>query len=209
MNVDRENKQNLDRILQGKDPKKKLQVGFDSIKKEPTRYGHNPGDVWEEHGKKWKMTKEGNIQNITKMDSYRVPVFCPECGHVMKGEKDTKSFYAHGTCLNCLVDYHEFLRKEGKLDQFAFRKRLLSSISWFKEQQNQFDDFKKVVTENPEFVFSDGRVEKWSNELDSEKLIGEYKEFLTDYKNKLNNSIKKYEQEYGEKLDEWKEPTRE
>jgi len=208
MDLDRNNKKNLDRILQGKEPEKKLQKGYESSYKGPSSYGHEVGDVWEENGKKWKMTEHGNIQNVTRMDSYRVPAFCPECGHVMKGKKDTKSFYAHGTCLNCLVDYHEFLRKKGKLDQFAFRKRLLSSISWFEEQKRQFDDFEKLVTSNPEFVQSTGKIEKWSNELDSEKLIEEYKEFLQDYKNKLDNSIEKYERDYGEGLNEWEEPTR-
>lgn len=203
--MNKDNVKNLKNILQGKDPEKKIQVGYKDVKKGPSRYGRKVGDVWEENGKKWKLTEAG-IVSVNRMDEYRIPMFCPECGKIMKGKKDTKAYYSNNTCLNCMIDYHESLRKKGKLDQFAFRKRLLSAISWFDDQEKQFDEFKDRVKENPEFVFSDGRVEKWNNELDSDKLIEEYKDFLEDYRKKLNDSIKKYENKYGEKLDEWEEP---
>lgn len=203
--MDKEGFGNLKRILKGKDPKKKLQVGFEGKNKSPTTYDKEVGQEWEEHGKKWIM-KESGAETIDRMQEYRMPWFCPECKSVMNGSKDRKVFYIHGTCLNCLVDYHEKLRKAGKLDQFAFRKRLLSSISWFEEREKEFDEFIEKAGENPEFVYSDGRTEKWDNQIDMEPIIEEYKEFLKDYKEKLNNSIKKYENKYGESLNEWQEP---
>lgn len=205
--MDKEGFDNLKRILKGKDPKKNLQVGYDKkVNSGPTRGDRKPGDTWEENGKTWTITENGTIQNVTRLDKFRVPFRCPECKNVMKGKKDRKAYFANETCLNCMIDYHEELKKAGKFKQFAFRKRLLDAKSWIRDQLEQLDEFKEQIKENPEFVHSDGTVEEWDNQMDSEKIIEEYEEFLDGYRSDLNDSIQKYEEDYGESLDEWTEP---
>ena len=36
-------------------------------------------------------------------ESLRVPVFCPICGHLMKGQKATYTFYSYGCCMDCYI----------------------------------------------------------------------------------------------------------
>jgi len=36
--------------------------------------------------------------------SLRVPTFCPLCDFLMKG-KSTNTFYDHGVCMNCFIQF--------------------------------------------------------------------------------------------------------
>ena len=48
---------------------------------------YNEGDVWESDGRTWTI-KDGIKQNITKLDKakkeHNMPLFCPNCGKLMK-----------------------------------------------------------------------------------------------------------------------------
>ena len=59
---------------------------------------HVEGDVWEENGRTWTI-KNGLKQNITKLDKFKkmgkMPLFCPECGTLMKKHLDKKVFPAY------------------------------------------------------------------------------------------------------------------
>lgn len=207
--MDKEGFNNLKKILKGGEPDKKIQVGYgggNSKGKAPSKEGRKVGEEWEEHGKRWKLREDGSIEHLSDFGRYNMPYLCPNCGSMMKAAKDRKVYYTRGTCLNCLVDYHEKLRRIGKLDQFAFRKRLLDSQAWYQSQVNEFDDFVESINKKNEYVLSDGRIEKWGKGLDTKTIEKEYREYLSEYKTKLDNSINKYEEEYGESLNEWTEP---
>lgn len=206
--MDKNEYKNLKNIIQGKEPEKKIQVGYQSTttKGRPSGENREVGEKWKEDGKTWEKTESGRVQRVSVTDGLGMPYLCPKCKTMMAASKDRKVWYQTGACLNCLVDYHHKLKKLGKFEQFAFRKRLLSAKSYYSEQENQFEDFKKMVNENPEYVHADGVVDRWSNDMDSEKMIEEYKNYLDDYKKRLNESIEKYENQYEESLDEWQEP---
>ena len=82
---------------------------------------HKEGDVWEENGRTWTI-KNGLKQNITKMDKFKkmgkLPLFCPECGTLMKKHLDTKVYPAYQKCFDCVVDYEAQLQKEGKSKEY-------------------------------------------------------------------------------------------
>jgi hypothetical protein len=122
----------------------------------------------------------------------------------MKAAKDTQAYYINGTCLNCMVDYHDQLRKEGKLEQFAFKKRILSAASWLKERQTELNEFEQTVDRDKnvedDFVLSDGRVEKWTSDVKFGELIDNYKQYLKEFQSELHQSVTKYENEYNEQL---------
>ena len=76
---------------------------------------HVEGDVWEENGRTWTI-KNGLKQNITKMDKFKkmgkLPLFCPECGTLMKKHLDKKVFPAYQKCFDCVVDHEAQLEKK-------------------------------------------------------------------------------------------------
>lgn len=200
--MDKKNLDNLQTLLKGGEVDKNISVGYTPDKSKSVTGGvkRNPGDEWEHNGKTWVMDERGNITNKTRFDGVRVPMFCPKCERVMKGKKDTTSFYSHGTCLDCMVDYHNELRKRGVLERFSWQKRLLSAQSYLKDQQQQFEEFKVNVEKNPEFILSDGTRERWNMDVDNEKIIQEYQSHLDTYEKDLIDSISKYEQQYNARL---------
>jgi len=201
--MDKKNIDNLKAILKGGQVEKNIQVGYSPAKESGVgSKGKKPGDVWEHNGKRWTMSENGTVSNITMFDDVRMPMFCPSCNSIMRGKGDTKAYNINGTCLDCMVTQHDELRKEGKLEQFAWRKRLRSSQSWLKEQYQQLDEFKSVKKKNPEFVMSDGTIERWESNLDMDKAISEYEEYLDTYSKELTQAIGQYEEKYGIALDE-------
>lgn len=183
------NKKNVNAIkdiLSGKTPEKRISVGYTPTQKE------FEGE-WEQ--------KNGYKVKKTRFDDIRVPMFCPKCEKIMKGSKDTNAYYSHKTCLNCIVDYHDELRKEGKLEQYMFRKRLLNAQSWLEEQKQQLEEFVNSKYYDPEFVRSDGTIERWKFDGDVSEIIDGYTNDLQKFETQLNESIEKYESEYKEKID--------
>ena len=94
-----------------------LQVGY-TAKKEDRK----EGDVWEEGGKQWTI-KDGIKQTATKLDRVKkeaiMPLFCPNCGSLMKKRLDAKMYKVHKTCFDCVVEMEAKLKYEGKYDEYA------------------------------------------------------------------------------------------
>jgi hypothetical protein len=200
--MNEKNKKALESILSGKSVEKGIQVGYTGTPKNtrPSGEGKEIGEEWQVDGKTWVKTKTG-VERKSAVEGARVPMFCPKCEKIMKGTKDTNAYYSHGTCLNCLVDYHDELRKEGTLEEVMFRKRLLNAKSWLREQYEQLNEFISKENYNPEFVLSDGTIEKWEVDGNISSVIDSYKEWLQNFDNDLQNSIKEYETKYQKTID--------
>ena len=70
--------------------KTKYQSGY-----KRTSNRHKEGDVWVKNKKTWTI-KDGIKQTISKMDAIKkeifMPLCCPKCGKVMKGQLDKHLF---------------------------------------------------------------------------------------------------------------------
>ena len=151
------------------------------------KYEHyKEGDIWEADGRKWTI-KNGIKQNITKMDKFKkmgkMPLFCPECGTLMKKHLDKKVFPSYQKCFDCVVDYEAELSKKGQSEEY------------FKDLRNQhidntINDFKLFMGDvikqsNQNFVTEDGDVENWKggkSKEDFEKELQEGIEYLKGLK---------------------------
>ena len=151
------------------------------------KYEHyKEGDIWEADGRKWTI-KNGIKQNITKMDKFKkmgkTPLFCPECGTIMKKHLDTKVFPAYQKCFDCVVDYEAQLQKEGKLKEFhqSLRNQHID---------NAINDFKLFMEDamkesNQNYVTEAGDVENWKggkSKEDFERELQEGIEYLEGLK---------------------------
>lgn len=201
--MNKKNVEAIKSILEGRDIEKGIQVGYTGTPKQtkPSGEGKEIGDIWKENGKTWEKTKTG-VHRKSVLQSARIPMFCPKCERVMKGKKDTKAFYSNNTCLNCLVDHHEELRKEGRLEEVMFKKRIRNAQSWLSEQYQQLNEYMGKENYNPEFVLSDGSIEKWETDGNISQIIDSYKEWLQEFEENLQESIKEYESTYEKKFDE-------
>ena len=147
---------------------------------------YKEGDIWEADGRKWTI-KNGIKQNITKMDKFKkmgkTPLFCPECGTIMKKHLDTKVFPAYQKCFDCVVDYEAQLQKEGKLEEFhqqLHNRHIDNAITDFKIFM---EDAMKESNQN--YVTEAGDVETWKggkSKEDFEKELQEGIEYLEGLK---------------------------
>jgi len=142
------------------------------------KYEHRKeGDVWEEDGRQWTI-KNGLKQNITKMDKFKkmgkTPLFCPECGTLMKTHLDNKVFPAYQKCFNCVVDYEAQLQKEGKLEEYHIKLRndhIQSAIDGYSSFMQD-----RLKESNNNYVTEAGDVENWRGGKSKEELEKELKE---------------------------------
>ena len=147
---------------------------------------HKEGDVWEEDGRKWTI-KNGIKQKITKMDKFKkmgkTPLFCPECNTIMKKHLDTKVFPAYQKCFDCVIDYEQQLKKEGKLEEFHQNLR-------DQHIDTAIDGFKSFMADamkqsNQNYVTEAGDVEDWKggkSKEDFERELQEGIEYLEGLK---------------------------
>ena len=135
------------------------------------------GDTWEEDGRKWTI-KNGIKQNITKMDKFKkmgkIPLFCPECGTLMKKHLDKNVFPAYQKCFDCVVDYEAQLQKEGKLEEFhqgLRNQHIDNAINGFKEFMAD-----AMKESNQNYVTEAGDVENWKGGKSKEEFERELQE---------------------------------
>jgi len=144
------------------------------------KYEHRKeGDVWEEDGRTWTI-KNGVKQNITKMDKFKkmgkMPLFCPECGTLMKKHLDKKVFPAYQKCFDCVVDY------EAKIKHTDEHRKYFNNLrnSHVDHTIEAFTAYMKdkMSESNANYVTEAGDVENWKGGLSQEDLDKELQEGL-------------------------------
>ena len=70
-----------------------IQIGYTKKQED-----YKEGDIWEENGKTWTL-KNGIKQTATKLDKIKkeatMPLFCPNCGKLMKHHLNAKFYKIH------------------------------------------------------------------------------------------------------------------
>ena len=106
----------------------------------------------------------------------KIPLFCPECGTLMKNHLDKKVFPAYQKCFNCVVDYEAELVSKGKSKEY-FNGLHNANINKVIESYKGFiqDELKKS---NDNYVTEDGDVESWRGGLNKEEMAQNLQEGL-------------------------------
>ena len=169
--AERQNKV-LGDLLSGKEPEKRIMVGYDG-KKEKS------GD---------KISRLSDI-----MKEARMPWFCPKCKKVMKKRLDNKFYMKLGHCFDCQVTIENKLRIQGKYEEWEKNKVRENKISFIKEQIQAIEEWKNIKA--PEFFNNVGvnepmlEKEKW--DIDVKKITKEAEEAIE----KFTKELKKLENE--------------
>jgi len=161
-----------------------LQVGYTAKKKD-----YKEGDIWEEEGKKWTI-KDGIKQTYTKLDRIKkeavLPLFCPNCGSLMKKRLDAKMYKIHKTCFNCVVEMEAKLKREDKYEEYEHNIMVNNA----KDMVEDFEVYlmEALNTSNTQYVSERGEVERWKGGVNKEKLKKEIQEAVIEFKEKLNQN---------------------
>ena len=157
-------------LLSGKEPEKRIIVGYEGQKEKQ-------GD---------KVSRLSDI-----MKEVRMPWFCPECKKTMKKKLDDKFWRMFGHCFDCQITIENKLRIEGKYEEWERKKVLENKKSFLHDLKQSIDDFEKTEGK-AEFFNSVGvrdvelEKEKWS--MGEEKFNSLIKE-ARDYIQKLEDEV--------------------
>ena len=160
-----------------------LQVGYRAKKED-----HQEGDIWEEGGKKWTI-KDGIKQTYTKLDKVKkeaiLPLFCPECGSLMKKRIDAKMYKIHQKCSDCVIEMEHKLKMDGKYKEYE--RNIIATNA-----ESYLDDLETYLLEainesNTQYVSERGEVERWKGGVDKEKFIPEMKENFKGFRKQVKD----------------------
>ena len=158
-----------------------LQVGYKAKKED-----HKEGDIWEEGGKKWTI-KDGIKQTYTKLDKVKkeaiLPLFCPNCGTLMKHRNDTKMYKIHKKCFNCVMDMEMDIKLNGDFELYERNIVANNAESYLKDLEHHLLEL--LNTSNSQFVSEKGEVERWKGGLNKEVMEKEVKQKLKEFKQQV------------------------
>ena len=158
-----------------------LQVGYRAKKED-----HKEGDIWEEEGKKWTI-KNGIKQTYTKLDKIKkeaiLPLFCPECGSLMKKRIDAKMYKIHGKCSDCVIEMEHKLKMEGKYKDYERNIIATNAESYLDNLEVYL--LEAINESNTSYVSERGEIERWKGGANKEKLTTEIKHAISEFKDSI------------------------
>ena len=142
------------------------------------------GEIWtDSQGNTWEQ-KNGYKSKITRLDEARTPLFCPNCGRIMKKRHDTKMFYRFNMCFDCVIERDTQMKINGTFKDFektsilqSHRSMLLDAIQAIEEHLNNLSDTTSYVTEES------GKLENWKGDVEKEREF--FTQELSDAKEQL------------------------
>jgi len=141
----------------------KVVVGYTGGPKEV----HKEGDIWIEDEKQWTI-KNGVRQSISRLESARMPMFCPKCGKTMSGWLNTKFWRLRGKCEDCVLKEETELRITGEWEQYEVVNELKNQIAFVRDQIAEITSYRDALSQ-PEIIHADEEkilmVEKWTVDL--------------------------------------------
>jgi hypothetical protein len=156
---------------------------------------HIVGDVWtDSDGNEWEQ-KNGYKIKRGKLDELRqeLDTFtkCPKdiCTCIEPSRADLKMKSIHNMCLDCVIEMEHNLRLDGKYEEYEKDKMKQNVIAWLKDTNREVEELKVAMRKAPEFVFTDGRVDKWKNTYDPDIME---QNIDTQYKNLKQQLCEQY-----------------
>ena len=151
---------------------------------------YKEGDVWTENKKTWTI-KNGIKQTISKLDTIKKEVFmplcCPKCGKVMKGQLDKPNYKIHKKCHDCVVEFEHKLRIRGEYDDYIKKLKTKNSLDIVNEMESYLLD--AINTSNSGFVSEDGVIEKWVGGVDKVELTKQVKEAVNTRRTHIEKTL--------------------
>ncbi len=136
----------------------------------------NVGEIWtDKEGKTWEQ-KEGYKISVSQLDEVRAYLeklntcSAEDCNTIQYGQADKKLIRKTGLCSNCLAKMETKLRIDGTYPFYVDYKVTRNQLAYVRDLKMRFEDALAGATKTLEFVNEDGRIEKWSYEVDIEKV---------------------------------------
>jgi len=160
-----------------------LQVGYTAEKED-----RKEGDIWEEGGKQWTI-KDGIKQTYTKLDKIKkeaiLPLFCPNCGSLMKKRLDAKMYKIHKTCFDCVVEMEHKLKIEGKYEEYE-RNMVANNAESYLDDLEQYL-LEAINESNTQYVSERGEIERWKGGINKEEFLEQMTTNFADFRKQVDD----------------------
>ena len=158
-------------ILRGETPEKRVMIGYESDKKEPSKDG---------------KTIESPITKI--MQEVRMPWFCPECKCVMKKRADDRYWRRHKMCLECWSKKETKMKIDGTWDEYQREQDELYRRSYVKDLKAELQGYIDMVSKDQDIAQDSGNLERWGMS-DSSEIVETLSKEIVNIEKYLSDEI--------------------
>ena len=145
------------------------------------------GERWtDSDGKEWEQ-KEGFKSSVNKMDDVReylkklTTCHSEDCKTETYVHADKKMISRTGYCVICMRKLEQVLREDGTWPFYEDYKITLNKLSFVREEKQRMEEVLGGIKDHFEMITEDGRLEKWTWQVDIEKV-------KQDLKNDINGA---------------------
>jgi hypothetical protein len=146
--------------------------GYDGEVKEKREVG----ETWtDKDGKEWEQ-QDGFVSAVSQMDDIRQYLdklnTCSntECQTTKPSMIDKRLIRKTGMCTTCLAKFETGLRADGTFPFYEDYKITLNKLAFVRDTKAQYEEALLGIKQQIEQVTEDGRVEKWTWDVDIEKV---------------------------------------
>jgi len=179
-----------------------IQVGYDPNLSNSTR---KEGEEWEDsQGRKW-IWKNGVKRRVPKKAKIINEQRCKGCNMDVRWGNylDDRVWPKTGMCYDCYTKFQTDLKLMGMFEVYNELQDLRNERGVLEDYKKKFEESKQFCEENKDkpvtFLEEDGSFEKWSGDIDYNKILEDLnKDLDVVYKrlDELNVKIKEYEEKY-------------
>ena len=144
------------------------------------------GEKWtDSDGKEWEQ-KEGYKTNVSIMDDVRAfldklnTCSTEECKTISYDRIDKKTIRKTGMCLDCLQKFEQKLKLDGTYPFYEDYKITKNKLSYAREMKVRWEEALTGIKKQIEQVTEDGRIEKWTWDMDIEKVKADIKKDIDE-----------------------------
>jgi hypothetical protein len=150
------------------------------------------GEIWtDKDGKEWKQTGiNTKVRTETPMDKIRklarTAQNCPKDMCTLDTTKylDKRMNAMKGMCFNCVQEYEQKLKDEGKYEAYEKKSMLYNEQDFLKDAKAKMEESMDYISKNPEFLNEDGSLEEWLIP-DKKKLMDDLERDLSEVDERL------------------------
>ena len=162
-----------------------------------------PGEIWtDKDGKEWKQVGiNSKVRTDTMMDkirkSLREAPNCPKEMCTVDPSKylDKRMLAMKGMCFDCVQDYEQKLKDEGRYEDYEKKTMLENELSFLLDTKTKLVESKEHITSDPKFLNEDGSLEQW-NIPNKEQVMEDLDKDLEELEKRLSEietSLLEYE----------------
>jgi len=153
------------------------------------------GEVWtDKDGKEWEQ-KEGYKTNVSMMDDVRAfldklnTCSSKNCKTIAYDRIDKKIIRKTGMCLDCLQKIEQGLKTDGTYPFYEDYKITQNKLAYAREMKVRWEEALTGIKQQIEQVTEDGRVEKWTWDVDIEKVKTDIKKDIDEAYNAIEQLL--------------------